>query len=94
MAQLIVRNLDDEVKEKLKAQAVRNGRSLEGEVRDILEMAMAELPAAKPKDKMGLGWEMHALFAKVHLTPDEHAAFESSMEDSRRRGRSRNPGLK
>ena len=94
MAQLIVRNLDDEVKEKLKAQAVRNGRSLEGEVRDILEMAMAELPAAKPKDKMGLGWEMHALFRKSCLTPEEHKAFNEAIDEVRRSSWSRDPGFK
>ena len=94
MAQLIVRNLDDVVKEKLKVQAVRNGRSLEGEVRDILETAMAELPAGKPKAKTGLGWKMHALFAKAGLTPEEHKAFEASIDESRRGGRSRDPGFK
>jgi plasmid stability protein len=39
MAQLIVRNLDDSVKDRLRARAKRNGHSLEQEVRDILDNA-------------------------------------------------------
>ncbi|WP_367117260.1 FitA-like ribbon-helix-helix domain-containing protein [uncultured Corynebacterium sp.] len=36
MASLVVRNLDDRVKNALAEQAARNGRSMEAEVRDIL----------------------------------------------------------
>lgn len=36
MASIIVRGLDDSVKEQLVAQAKRHGRSMEAEVRDIL----------------------------------------------------------
>lgn len=39
MANLTIRNLDDEVVEKLKAQAKAHHRSLEGEVREILSDA-------------------------------------------------------
>jgi plasmid stability protein len=39
MAQLIVRNLDDAVVERLKARARDNDRSLEAEVRHILEQS-------------------------------------------------------
>ena len=41
MAQLIVRNLEDSVKEKLRRRAARRRRSLEAEVRDILRDAVA-----------------------------------------------------
>lgn len=41
MAQLVVRNLDDEVKERLKQRAEKNGRSLEAEVRYILSASVA-----------------------------------------------------
>lgn len=40
MAQFIVRNLEDEVKERLKRRAARNGRSMEEEVREILRNAV------------------------------------------------------
>jgi plasmid stability protein len=42
MGQLIVRNLDDRVIEALKARASRQARSLEVELRVILEGAAAE----------------------------------------------------
>lgn len=44
MAQLVVRNLDDEVKERLKERANKNGRSLEAEVRYILSASVALTP--------------------------------------------------
>lgn len=87
MAQLIVRNLDDAVKDKLKAQAVGNGRSLEGEVRVILETAMAELPAAGVKPEKGFGTRMREIFGKNGLTKEEAAAFDMALEESRRNGR-------
>ncbi len=39
MAQIIVRNLDNSVVERLKSRARNNGRSLEAEVRLILEQS-------------------------------------------------------
>ena len=58
MAQLVVRNLDDDVKARLQARARRHKRSLEAEVRDILQAAarVEERPAG------GLGSEIAALF--------------------------------
>ena len=44
MATLTIRNLDDAVVEKLKAQAKQNNRSLEAEVRQILD----ERTSARP----------------------------------------------
>jgi plasmid stability protein len=39
MAQLIVRNLEDDVRDKLRAMAEAHGRSMEEEVREILREA-------------------------------------------------------
>ena len=41
MAQLVVRNLDDDVKRRLQERAAQHGRSMEEEVRDILRAAAA-----------------------------------------------------
>ena len=41
MAQILVRKLPDAVVERLKARAKRHSRSLEAEVRDILEQAVS-----------------------------------------------------
>jgi plasmid stability protein len=45
MAQLIVRNLEDEVRDRLRELARRHGRSMEEEVRDILRAAVASAPS-------------------------------------------------
>jgi len=58
MAQLVVRNLENEVKTKLKRRARRHGRSMEEEVRDILRNAANEEDAAGGN----LGSEIAALF--------------------------------
>jgi antitoxin FitA len=43
MAQLIVRNLDPEIVQRLKMRAARHGRSMEAEHREILRQALQEL---------------------------------------------------
>ena len=48
MAQLLVRNLDDSVKERLRKRAKSHGRSLEEEAREILSNAAAEKSARTP----------------------------------------------
>ena len=47
LAALSIRNLDDEVKERLRVRAARHGRSMEAEVRAILTDAVAE-PGESP----------------------------------------------
>lgn len=42
MAALSIRNLDDEVKHRLRLRAARHGRSMEAEVRAILEETVNE----------------------------------------------------
>jgi plasmid stability protein len=66
MAQLVVRNLEDDVRDRLRRRARRNGRSMEQEVRDILRNAVneADPPAG------GLGSEIAARFAKSGLKFD------------------------
>lgn len=39
MAQLLVRGLDDDIRQWLRERGARNGRSMEAEVRDVLEQA-------------------------------------------------------
>lgn len=43
MAQIIVRNLSDETKEKLRVQAAEQGVSLEAYIRDVLKNAAANV---------------------------------------------------
>lgn len=44
MAQLVVRNLENTVKEQLRHRARRNGRSMEAEAREILRNAVVGEP--------------------------------------------------
>ena len=48
MASITIRNLDDNVKQKLRKQAAENGRSLEAEARDILSRNANESPSSHP----------------------------------------------
>ena len=63
MAQLIVRNLEMEVKTRLQRRAALHGRSMEEEARDILRDALKEeMPSTG-----GLGTEIAALFKDIGL---------------------------
>ena len=63
MAQLLVRNLDVEIKLRLLRRAKRHGRSTEEEVRDILRDAAKE----EATSVRGLGTEIASLFRKTGL---------------------------
>lgn len=65
MAQLIVRNIEDEVKERLAQRARRHGHSMEEEVRTILRDAVSEDMKAAPE--IGLGTRLAAFFAERGL---------------------------
>jgi plasmid stability protein len=81
MAQLLVRQLDDDLKEKLQKRARRHGRSTEEEVREILRNAVRSEGDARP----GLGTRLAARFRGIGLKeeipelrgyPAEPADFE------------------
>lgn len=58
MAQLLVRNLDDQLKTRLQRRAKRHGQSMEAEARDILRNALREEKAPS----VGFGTASVALF--------------------------------
>lgn len=66
MAQIVVRNLDETVKTRLKRRATSHGRSMEEEVRQILGNATLE----SAKTSQGLGTRIAARFAGIGLTED------------------------
>ena len=66
MAQFIVRNLEDDVKARLKRRAERHGRSMEEEVRHILRNVTKE----ENKRVARLGSRIAARFKKMGLTAD------------------------
>jgi plasmid stability protein len=70
MAQMIVRNLEEEVKVRLTERAREHGRSTEEEVREILRAAaLAERPPAGG-GPLGLGSRIAARFAGLGLEED------------------------
>ena len=67
MAQILVRNLEDRLKERLQSRAKRNGQSMEAEARDILRNALREDKAPSG----GLGTEIANMFRGVGLKEGE-----------------------
>src|SRR5690349_1299694 len=63
MAQLVVRDLEEEVKKRLQRRARRNGRSTEAEVREILRAAVA----TERRAELPLGSRLAARFAGIGL---------------------------
>ena len=63
MAQLVVRNIEADVKLRLRRRARRHHRSMEEEVRDILRNAAGEKDAARGR----LGTAIASLFKNIGL---------------------------
>jgi plasmid stability protein len=66
MAQLLIRNLEDDVKAKLRDRARIHGRSTEEEVREILRNAVRD--EARPSEP--LGKRLRSLFRGIGLDED------------------------
>lgn len=60
MATLTVRGLDEETRTRLRIRAAEHGRSMEAEVRAILQDQLYPSPPAG-----GLGSRIHSLFADI-----------------------------
>jgi antitoxin FitA len=63
VAQILIRQLEDDVKQKLQLRARRHGRSTEAEVREILRTAIRD-EASEP---VRLGSQIVARFARIGL---------------------------
>ena len=70
MAQVLIRNLPDEVHRALRAQAKRSGRSTEAEIRQILA------DAVQPQDRPRLGSLLREIGREARLSDDEVAVFD------------------
>lgn len=66
MGQLVVRNLENEIKARLQLRAKRHGHSMEEEVRDILRNAVH----AEEMSSEGLGTAISRLFSVTGLSTD------------------------
>jgi len=67
VAQILVRDLEDDVKERLRRRAARHGRSMEAEIRDILRDTLKDEPQASS----GLGTHIAARFSGIGLKKGE-----------------------
>ncbi|MDE0473391.1 MAG: plasmid stabilization protein [Gammaproteobacteria bacterium] len=61
MASIIIRNLEEGVKTRLRVRAAENGRSMEAEARVILRRAVGR----RPSQGEGLGSALAALFTPL-----------------------------
>lgn len=71
MGQVLIRNLDDAVIADFKSAAVRNGRSLEAELRDALA-------AARPKVRLSIEEKLALSRRLTAGTPDSARAIDST----------------
>jgi plasmid stability protein len=80
MASLHVRNVDDDVVERLKARASQNGRSAEAEHRAILKAALVwdERPRVDIED-----WQRRAAAFRESLKDRVHTPSEVLLRESR-----------
>ncbi|MFC8752893.1 FitA-like ribbon-helix-helix domain-containing protein [Pseudomonas oryzihabitans] len=71
MPSVTVRNVPDEVHRAIRVRAAQHGRSIEAEMREILESAV------KPQGRVKLGSLLAEVGRKAKLTDEELATFES-----------------
>ncbi len=81
MAQILVRNLETQLKSRLQRRAKRHGRSMEEEARDILRNALRN----EETTACGLGTEISSLFREAGLQEEirelrGHAAMPATFE--------------
>ena len=70
MAMLTVRNITDEVHRALRVRAAQRGRSMEAEVREILESAV------NPRGRVKLGSLLADMGRRAKLSNDEFSVFD------------------
>jgi hypothetical protein len=85
MAQLLIRNIEESVRDRLQARARRHGNSMAKELRDILQAAAELEQAREDRGDMKLGTWMVSLFdgqgregdfPEMHGEPVRPARFE------------------
>lgn len=76
MPSVTVRNLPDEVHRAIRVRAAHHGRSIEAEMRDILESAV------KPQGRVKLGSLLCQIGGQIKLTDAEFALFEGAQDES------------
>lgn len=76
MTSVTIRNVPDEVHRAIRVRAAKHGRSIEAEMRDILEAAV------KPQGRVKLGSLLAEIGRQAKLTDEEFAVFENVRDRS------------
>jgi len=76
MPSVTIRNVPDEVHRAIRVRAAQHGRSIEAEMRDILESAV------KPQGRIKLGSRLAEIGREIELTNEEFAIFERTRDRS------------
>jgi plasmid stability protein len=86
MATLTIRNLPDDVRDRLRTRAAQAGRSMEAEARAILaDSVMGVQPPMSPEEKIAAWREFQALvLANYRAPPGEESAVDALLRDRRR----------
>lgn len=77
MADIVLRNLEDELKEKLRVRAASNQRSMNAELREIVSTALAQPRRSSRADLKKLAADIRGLSAGRRQTPSEDLLRES-----------------
>ncbi len=77
MADIVLRNLEDHLKEKLRLRAARNQRSMNAELREIVSAALAQPRGSSKVDLKRLAADIRGLSAGRRQTPSEDLLRES-----------------
>jgi plasmid stability protein len=89
MAQIPVRDLPDDVKEKLRRNAEAHGRSLEAEVRDVLTREPDHKPDTEKMTSAELVDQLLAASKANPIPDDVWAEFEANLKRARKGARAR-----
>ena len=78
MADIVLRNLEENLKEKLRLRAARNQRSMNAELREIVSAALAQPRAGGGRAELKkLAADIRALSVQSRQTPSEDLLRES-----------------
>ena len=77
MADIVLRNLEDDLKEKLRRRAASNQRSMNAELREIVSAALARPRRSNPAELKQLAADIRALSAGRRQTLSEDLLRES-----------------
>ncbi len=76
MPSVTIRNVPDEIHRAIRVRAAQHGRSIEAEMRDILESAV------KPQGRVKLGSMLAEIGRTMQLTEQEFAMFDNVRDQT------------